>query len=320
MKSKSGPSRIMVTGCNGFVGKHLIRSLRQKGQIVAGIDKGKDSQHSGIAYYCADIFDKTRIKVVINDFQPTHVVHLAAITFVPDSFRHIDRTFEVNLQGTLNILSAINDLREKNTFSRLMFISTAEVYKLHTEKILLDENDALYPRNPYAISKLAAEYLCEYYYNKFNLPVIIVRPFNHTGPGQSEQFVCSDFACQIVRIEKKMQEPVIRVGNLQHQKDFLDVRDIVKAYCDLLLKDMAEDFSLYNLCSGKEVSIQWILNTLFSYSNAEINIDVAREKYRPGKSCMLGNYAKLSRDIGWSPVIPMEKTLLDLLNWWRENI
>ncbi len=311
--------RVLITGCNGFVGRHLTLALQEKGYTLGGIDMGHTSSLTGIKYYSLDIQDKEAVRSALLDFLPTHVFHLAAITFVPDSHGNIEQTFQVNLQGTLNILDSLQALPESASFSRFIYVSSAEVYDVHNSSVPFRETSPLHPESPYAISKLTGEYLCEYYEQKM-VPSIIVRPFNHTGPGQSEKFVCSDFSRQIALIEKGSQEPGLNVGNLEHAKDFLDVRDVVQAYLKLLDLPLSGTTPVFNIASEKRITIQWILDTLISYSSKNIKVVVDPDKYRPGKSIMYGSYEKLHQATGWQPEVPFEKTLLGLLNWWRSEI
>ncbi len=312
--------RIMVTGCNGFVGKHLISYFIKNKCCVGGLDRDEKGLPSLAVYYPVDILDKKSILEVFRDFCPTHVIHLAAVTFVPDSLKNIDNTIQINVQGTVNLLQSIDKIDNKETFSRFLYISSADVYNTVASGGPFTEDDHPHPENPYAISKLSGEYLCEFFQQRHHIPSFIVRPFNHTGPGQSEKFVCSDFARQVALIEKEKQEPVIRVGNLNHARDFLDVRDVVRAYHALLFHESNKTSSVFNVSSGKCFRIKWLLDTLLAHASVDIEVVIDKKKYRPGESIMQGTYDKLFHGTGWQPSFSMEKTLFDLLQWWRERI
>ncbi|MGD9001474.1 MAG: GDP-mannose 4,6-dehydratase, partial [Anaerolineae bacterium] len=180
------------------------------------------------------------------------------------------------------------------------------------------EQNPLRPNNPYAVSKVGQDFLGLQYYLAYGLLVVRVRPFNHTGPRQSRRFVVPAFASQIARIEAGLQEPVIRVGNLDTSRDFLDVRDIVRAYH--LAVTRGEPGEVYNLASGRPQSIQALLNTLLSYSEMRIRIERDPERYRPvDVPVAYGSAEKFYRRTGWEPRIPFEQTLRDTLAYWREQ-
>jgi GDP-4-dehydro-6-deoxy-D-mannose reductase len=214
--------------------------------------------------------------------------------------------------GTLHLLRACTSLRN---VPRFLMVSTGEVYG-KPESVPIDESGALRPRNPYAASKAAAEILVRQMADAGQVPAVVVRAFNHTGPGQTPAFVCAAFADQVARIEAGLQDPVLRVGDLTPQRDFLDVRDVVRAHLLALCRGQVGE--TYNIASGTPHSIQSILETLIGLSSVKIDVETDPDRLRPTDTPVIaGNAARLRAMTGWAPEIPFEQTLRDLLDHFR---
>jgi len=309
--------RVFITGASGFVGRHLIQFLIRRGDSVAGTcfpeDPASCQLGDNVLLERVDIRSKDQLAPLIQDFSPHWVVHLAAISNVRVSWEKRQETVEINLLGTLNLLEV---LREMIPPPRLLFVSSSDVYGiLEPTDHPLREEEPIQVVNPYAFSKASAEMLVRFYSQIEGVEGIIIRAFPHTGPGQSPLFVCSDWAYQIASLERK-SGGLLNIGNLEIKRDFTDVRDVVRAYVALLEKGQAGE--IYNVCSGQPVSLQWILDTLISYSSSPIRIKVDPQRLRKADIPLLyGDNTKLRTTTGWQPEYPLGQTLKDLLDYWR---
>ncbi len=313
----------LITGVAGFVGQHLARFLLDAGHEVHGtyfleeeLEKFALASELG-QLRKLDVRDEAAVRDCFTAEKYDYAVHLAAQSSVRQSFFAPGDTLKTNLLGTLNILQA---LRNASRNTRLVFASSAEVYGAVSQHDLpLKEERPARPREPYGISKLAGELLCESYVRAFGLEVAISRAFNHTGPGQSPVFVVPDFAKQIAEIEAGFRDPEIRVGNIRVRRDFLDVRDVVRAY--VLLAEKGKPGEVYNVASGVSYSLEFILSELLALSKVEIEVRVDRDKFRPVDVPVLqGDATKIRNELGWQPQIPIQQTLRDVLDYWRERI
>ncbi|MBD3248788.1 NAD-dependent epimerase/dehydratase family protein [Candidatus Woesearchaeota archaeon] len=304
--------KALITGITGFVGEHLSDYLQDKGHQVFGIDKN-EKELKGAIIYKADILDKKKINSIISKIKPDYIFHLAAISSVVNSFKIPDTTMKINVEGTKNILDTI---LVSNIDSRILIVTSPHVYGIPKQSPITEEH-ILQPNSPYAKSRVEQEKLCFEYQKKYDMNIIISRSFNHTGPGRPPEFVCSDFAKQIVDIEKGIiKQKVIKTGDLSIRRDFFDVRDIVKAY--LLAVEKCIPGQIYNICSGNDYSIKDILDILLSMSYAKIKIIQDQTKIRSSDiPVIIGNCSKFKEQTGWKPKISFEKTLKDLLNYWR---
>ena len=313
--------KALITGISGFAGSHLAELLIEKGYEVFGtfFDKSTFSNLNGfvniIKVYRCDIRNYDALKNVIEDVKPDEIYHLAAISFVPTSLKEPKLTFDTNLYGTLHLYQAVIDL-EMNPM--ILFVGSADEYGIVKEKdIPIGESHPLLPVNPYSISKASADFLSFFYFKNYSLNIIRVRPFNHIGPKQSPEFVASDFAKQIVEIEKELREPIIKVGNLEAKRDFTDVRDMVRGYW--LALDKGEPGEVYNICSERAIQIKGLLNHLLELSSRKVEIIKDPKRMRPSDNPILqGDSSKFRRRGGWKPEIPLDKTLKDILEYWRK--
>ncbi len=308
--------KALLTGINGFVGSHLAPYLEDQGFEVYGTVK-PGSSHDGSRLFEVDILDYGGLKKVVEDVSPDYLVHLAALTSPADSFNNPAETISNNIIGQVNVLQALKELQLLNT--RTLVVSSAEIYGKVDEKDLpIDENTPFCPPSPYAVSKVAQDMLGLQYFIGQNIQTIRVRPFNHIGPGQPPVTAVSSFSKQIAEIEKGKKEPVLSVGNLDTKRDFTDVRDIVKAYA--LLFEKGESGEVYNIGSGKSVRIGEVLERLLALSNKKIIVENDPELMRPAdiKDAVCDN--SRIKKLGWNPTIPMEKTLQDTLDYWRNIV
>jgi len=306
MTSKSGPvRRLYVTGASGFVGHYLT-------QAVAAGEFGECEFHS--LAHGVDMRDAEGLRTSLAAAKPHWVIHLAAQSFVPDSFANPRETFDVNLFGTLNLLQA---LRAIGFAGRLLYVSSGDVYGAVPESALpVSESQMPAPRNPYAVSKLSAEHLCRQWHFSEGLDVVIARPFNHIGPGQTTRFVVPGFASQVACIVAGIQPPRMVVGDIDVSRDFSDVRDVVRAYAALLRQ--GKSGLTYNVSSGQEVTVRSILHRLCQMAGVEPVIETDQSRFRPNEQRrMMASCDRLRRDTGWEPQISLEASLGQILNYFR---
>lgn len=306
--------RAFITGINGFVGAHLSRLLLSKNLEVSGVDTSENFDRDEKIKYCnIDLLDFEKLKKTIEGIKPELVFHLAGLSSVKISYGQPGLCKKINVTGTKNLLDAVIEAKIN---PRILVVSSAEVYGVQNS-VPTKETADLDPKNPYAESKKEQEELCRRYMEK--LQIIISRSFLHTGPGQRPLFVTSDFAKQIAEIEKGLKEPVIEVGNLEARRSFTDVRDMVKAYYLSLQKCIPGE--TYNIGSGKGYSIKEALGMLLSMSNVKIEVIIDPKKIRPNDiPIQVGDISKFRSQTGWRPNIPFEKTLKDLLDFWRKRV
>jgi GDP-4-dehydro-6-deoxy-D-mannose reductase len=264
-----------------------------------------------------DLRDAQATAAAVLAAAPDAVLHLAAQSSVPDAFRDPETTLEINLLGTLHVLQA---LQRAEFRGRIVFVSTGDVYGHVPENELpIAETCRPAPRNPYAVSKLAAEALCQQWTVTEKMEIVTARPFNHIGPGQSDRFVISDFARQIAEIKLGRREPVVAVGDINVSRDFTDVRDVVHAYFALLRDGQAGE--IYNVCSGREYTIRELLDRLAALAGVEIRVqqDPARLR-RAEQRRASGDPAKIARVTGWRATTPLDESLASMLAHWEKEI
>jgi GDP-4-dehydro-6-deoxy-D-mannose reductase len=313
--------RILITGASGFAGTHLIQALREEGKSQYDIygtcfpDLPSPSEKK---LFFLDIRSQKDLKSIISDIKPDWVFHLAAVSNVRRSWEKRTETIEINIIGTHNLLEAIRTFSPR---ARVLFVSSSEVYRFDRKsRRPVTEKSPVDILSPYAYSKVAGEILCEFYVRVEKLDVVIARPFPHTGPGQSEEFVCSDWAKQIAEIEKGKKPPVIQVGNLDVTSDYCDVRDVVKAYILLLKKGKGGE--VYNICTGRAISLRKILDIMIKEADIKKTIKIKTDQAKLRKLDLpvrLGKNNKIKNEVGWKPEIPIGQTLRDLLAWWRKK-
>lgn len=295
--------KALVTGAHGFVGPYLTAHLESFGDEVVGVDQD------------VDITDADAVRSRFADELPDVVYHLAAASHVGESWSAPAQVVRVNSEGTLNVLLAAVEAGVE----RVVLIGSAEQYgHVSPEQVPITEDTPLRPVSPYGASKAAAEMLASYIWRGRNLPVICVRAFNHLGPGQSEKLVASTLAQQVAQNEIDGGAEIL-AGDLSPQRDFTDVRDVVRAYRLLAVKGRAGE--AYNVCSGKAIAIRALADTLISLSGRDMKVVLDPERLRPvDVPILLGDNTKLRTDTGWAPEIPLEQTLGEILAWWRDKL
>ncbi|MBI3352465.1 MAG: GDP-mannose 4,6-dehydratase [Nitrospirae bacterium] len=314
--------KALITGMSGFVGSHLAEYLLSTGREVSGTYIEADHlNHLSAIRERVNLFpcmiqNEKEVFQIIQTVLPDEIYHLAGMAFVVDAWQDPRMAFEINAIGTMNLFEAVI----KNRLNPwILSVLSADVYGIvNEEEMPLKEEQALRPIHPYGLSKAAADLIGYHYFYAYNLPIIRVRPFNHIGPRQSPKFVCSDFAWQIARIEHGLHEPFIEIGNLEAERDFTDVRDMVRAYGMLIEKGKAGE--VYHVASEKAVSVGFILETLLGMSQVPIEIRINPTKLRRSDTpIQIGDCSRLKADTGWTPSIPLKQTLEDILNYWRKE-
>ena len=316
--------RVLVTGITGFVGSHLAEFLLQQGGIqVFGTQRWRsktdniDHLRGKITLRECDLRDATSVRQALAEVKPDRIFHLAGQSFVPMSWHAPSETMTTNSIGQINLLES---LRELKLDPRVQVAGSSEEYGLVLPNELpLTEASPLRPLSPYAVSKVAQDFLGFQYARSYKMFIVRTRAFNHSGPRRGEVFATSNFAKQIALIEAGLQEPVIQVGDLSSRRDFSDVRDIVRGYW--LCLEKGEPGEVYNLCSGRDVAIRDVLDILLKFSSAKVQVKVDPTRLRPSDVQILrGDCSKFMERTGWKPAIPLEQTLEDLLNYWRSRV
>lgn len=305
--------KLLITGAGGFVGNHLLELLVND-YFIIGLDRQAPKHFSeNIVHHEVDITNSNEIDQVISKYQPDVIFHLAAIaqSWVKDS----TLLYNVNLLGTLNIFQSV--LNIKSYSPKIIYVSSAEVYGKTSNPEKITENELLNPINLYAVTKLASDRLAYQFSQSQKLNTVILRPFNHTGPGQSLGFFVTDMASQIAKLEKEDSGHLF-TGNLDSVRDFTDVRDVVKAYKLIIEKEFAPG-EVFNICSGKGYKMANVLQLLLSHSKKPIEAKKDPEKLRPSDiPIFIGDNTKLTKQTGWKPEIPLEKTFEEVLEYYRE--
>jgi GDP-4-dehydro-6-deoxy-D-mannose reductase len=317
--------RILLTGATGFVGPRLRKALRAgpfKEARFLVWDHRPDAAHISSPAHLAtniDIRCAAAVADSIARFRPTRVVHLAAQSHVPTAFAKPELTWQVNVMGTLHLFEA---LRRHAPAAGVLYVSSSEVYGRSFQRgAPVDETALLQPQNPYAASKAAADIMAGEYAAR-GLRVVRLRPFNHIGPGQREEFVAAAFAAQVARIEAGLQEPVVRVGNLEARRDFLDVADVVRAYVLALEKiDTLPPGLVLNLCSGTVRRIGDLLDGLLALSACPVRVEPDPARLRPSDTPVAaGSAAAAATYLGWRPEVPFDVTLRTIMDDWRARV
>lgn len=317
--------QILVTGASGFVASHLFRHLRQEfpDAKLLGAIRGRShceliKDISGIELLEMHLEDEASIDLIIRSVRPSLLFHLAAQSFVPTSFRAPEQTMMVNGEGTRKLLEAI---RTHAPLCRVLIAGSSEEYGfVAPEETPINEQQPLRPLSPYGVSKVIADYWGQYYARVHQMHVVITRGFNHEGPGRGEQFAPSNWARQAIRIILKKQDPVIRVGNLDAERDYTDVRDMVKGY--VLALQHAKPGIPFNTCSGISHKMGSVLYLILKQAGLEDTVLIEREasRMRPADVPLLIGDNRAFRDCtGWKPEILFTQTIADMLEFWEEK-
>jgi GDP-4-dehydro-6-deoxy-D-mannose reductase len=314
--------KALITGITGFAGGHLAAHLLACGQVeVFGIayDQGYGLDHleRPVEVVIGNLQDPQVAANILSELKPDHIYHLAAQAYVPTAWNDPWDTFVNNIRPELNMLQLMASQALK---TRMLVVASNEVYgAVPPDKLPVDENAPLEPNNPYGVSKVVQDLLARQYFLSHSVDVVRVRSFNHLGPRQSPQFVAASFARQIAEAEAGLREPVIYVGNLESQRDFTDVVDVVRAYT--LLMEKGRSGEAYNVASGQPRSVQSLLDILLGMSTMQLRIEPDETRTRPADvSIIYGDITKLRNDTGWEPSIPFEESLRRILAYWRAAV
>lgn len=307
---------ILVTGANGFVGQALVPALDAAFPAARIHAAGSVSTTSKLG---CNLSDTDSVKQLIDQVQPDAVINLAAISHIPTSFDKPAETWQVNLQGPLNLLDAISATKQPCTFIQ---VGSGDCYgDSFKSGDAVTEATAFMPMNPYAASKAAADIAVYSYRNRQGLKIIRARPFNHTAAGQSNQFVLSAFAEQVARIEAGVQPATMQVGNLEAARCFLHVDDVIDAYIKLLQhSDTIESGSAFNIVSDAPVTIQSLLQQLINSSDVEISVETDPARLRPSDIPVArGDASALKQQTGWQASTDLQAIVNDVLGFWRNH-
>jgi GDP-4-dehydro-6-deoxy-D-mannose reductase len=310
----------LVTGAAGFAGSHLLDLLSDSNDAFTSRFFGwyrpggtPPSHESTVTWEAVDLLDRASVVGAIARLRPAVVYHCAGAAHVGQAWEQTEATLAINVRGTHHLLDGLS---QTGAATRVLIPGSALVYRPANEA--LTEDHPLVPASPYGVSKLAQELLADHT-PASGVQVTIARAFNHFGPRQDPAFSTSDFARQIASIEAGLQPPEISVGNLDARRDLTDVRDTVRAY--RAIAERGEPRRAYNVCSGRALSIREVLDMLVALARVPIQVRVDPARFRPNDvPLLLGNPSRLREELGWTPTIPLEQTLDDILQYWRGKV
>ena len=315
--------QVLITGITGFVGSYMAEHALAHGAEVYGSIRWRsrsdniDHLRARVTLIDCDLRDLSSVRTLLETVSPTHVIHLAAQSFVGTSWKTPAETYTTNVLAQVNLLEGLRNLKLS---PRFLVVGSSEEYGfVADDELPIKETNPLRPLSPYAVSKVAQDLMGYQYFKSYGMPIVRSRAFNHEGPRRGDVFVTSNFARQVAEIEAGLRDPVIFVGDLTPRRDYSDVRDIVRGYWTLV--ERGEPGEVYNLCSGKSWPIQRVLDFLLEHSEVkkiEVRTDPAR--LRPSDVMVLeGDPSKVEKATGWRVEIPFERTLTDLLAYWRQR-
>jgi GDP-4-dehydro-6-deoxy-D-mannose reductase len=300
--------RILITGATGFVGQHAIHEFASSGHDVYTFSDQPLSDSRGvIQHHVADLMDSERLQSLVQTVQPDACLHLAGIAFVPLGWTQPNLVMRVNACGTINILEA---LRHSSKHTRILVVTSGHIYGPSRNSQPLKEEDPLLPDNMYAVSKVSADQITRVYADYHHMHCMTARPHNHIGPRQAVEFVVPSFARQVKAMATKQAEQIMRVGNLDSECDFTDVRDVVRAYRLLLEKGHAG--LAYNIATGKTISIRIVLNKLCDIAKVNPAIEIDEAKFRPSVTWPVLDVTRIKAHTGWEPEISLDQSLHDI--------
>lgn len=308
----------LVIGAAGFVGSYLLAEMRANGMDAYATKLPHEKlDNTDAVVYDLDIMDKEAIASLLFEIRPDYIFHLAAQSSVGVAWKNPGLTVDVNIKGSINVMDAVRELFYK---PRVLLIGSGEEYgHIRPGETPINEENSLRPGNIYAATKVCQNMIGSIYSKAYDLELMMVRAFNHIGPGQAPMFVVSDFCKQVAEIEKGLREPVMKVGNLAAKRDFTDVRDVVKAYVKLIQTGKAGE--TYNVGSGNAKAIQEILDLIVSMSRSNVKVEIDPNKIRPVDVPIIeADITKLQELTGWKPEITLEQTIQETLDYWRANV
>jgi GDP-4-dehydro-6-deoxy-D-mannose reductase len=315
--------KILITGFTGFVSGHLLNYLRSTGKQydIVGLSRtGTAPIVSGsninIRTVHADLNDRRNISVILEEFKPDHIIHLASDSSVAHSWQTPVESFQNNTNIFLNLVESVRVLKFP---CRILSIGSSEEYGVVDKKYIpITEETPFNPVSPYAVARVSQELLSGIYAKGYGVDIVLTRSFNHIGPGQKDNFVISSFARQIIKL-KKGKDSLLQVGNIDVIRDFLDVRDVVKAY--MLLLEKGKTGEVYNICSGKGYSLKEVLDKMMIIAGVEFDYHIDKQLIRPADNpIIIGSNEKIQKECGWEPEIPIETSLKDILDHWEKEM
>jgi len=314
--------RALVTGISGFAGSHLAEHLLSKRDNVYGLVR-PDEDLTNLSSFLdhitlkkGDLTDQNSMNRVLAEVEPDIIFHLAAEASAHKSFQQPLLFFEINVLGTVRLFEAI---KTNKLSPRTVLVTSSEIYGYVTpQEIPISEGTPFRPESPYAVTKVSVHYLGYQYFHNYGLQIVEARAFNHIGPRQALGFVVPDFCAQISDIVASGKEALVRVGNLEERRDFVDVRDVVRAY--RMLAERGTAGAAYNICSGKSHKIRTVLEYLIEISGEKIKIEIDPQKMRPARMPEIrGNNHKIVDEIGWQPLYNLKKSLGEILSTWTKR-
>ena len=317
--------RYLITGFSGFVSKHFLKYLEilQSPVSVLGIDIATPDfvldrlSHVQSDFVKMDLLDREGMEKIIFQFQPNHILHLASFSSVAFSWENPVKSFQNNTNIFLNVLDAVHSA---NSGIRILSIGSSEEYgDLAGSNTIFHEADALHPISPYAVARVSQEMLSNVYAKGYGLDIVMTRSFNHIGPGQKETFVIPSFAKRLVEMKKGgVSSPKLITGDISLIRDFVDVRDVVRAYDGLLKKGRKGE--IYNICRGVGYSLKELIQQMISILDMEVLTEVDERLIRPNDNkVIIGSNEKIKRDIGWMPEISLRQSLDDVIHFWNQR-
>lgn len=314
--------KYLITGFSGFVGRHFLSYLEGLNVQVSvlGIDRDPVSynfdkfRNVDCSFQTADLLQSHEWEPIIDAFQPDYIVHLASFSSVAFSWKNPIESFANNTNVFLNLLEKVRKTHPK---CRVLSIGSSEEYgNCSQNQLPLTEETPLNPVSPYAVARVSQELLSKVYVDGFGCNIVMTRSFNHIGPGQLDSFVISSFAKQLVAIKNNCVEPVLMTGDTTIVRDFVDVRDVVRAYDELLKRGRSGQ--IYNICSGRGVTLKHVIERMADILGVSVTQKVDANLVRPNDNKKIfGSLDKISKEIGWKPCIPLDESLRDILEYWR---
>jgi GDP-4-dehydro-6-deoxy-D-mannose reductase len=318
--------KFLITGFSGFVSKHFLNLLesRSENAAILGIDMHEPAfntaefKHISCEFEKLDLLHTDSVQNVIYQFQPDYIIHLASFSSVSFSWKNPILSFQNNTNIFLNILEAI---RLNNIQTRVLSIGSSEEYgNVNEHDIPLREEQMLKPVSPYAVARVSQEMLSRVYMDGYGIDIVMTRSFNHIGPGQNDIFVIPSFAKQLVQGSQEKQKIIkLRTGDLSIIRDFLDVRDVVKAYYTLLKK--GRNGEVYNVCSGQGISLSEILAMMAKKLMVKCEAITDMRLVRPSENMIItGSNEKIKKETGWAPESNLGTAIDDILADWQERL
>ncbi|MDE7310485.1 MAG: GDP-mannose 4,6-dehydratase [Eubacterium sp.] len=311
--------KALIIGAAGFVGSYLARELWENHHMEVHVSK-LPQEKLRIEYahvHDLDILHKDEVAGLLYEIRPDYIFHLAAQSSVSIAWKNPGLTVDVNIKGCIHVLDAVRELFYK---PRILLVGSGEEYgQIRANEVPVAEDNHLRPGNLYAATKACQNMIGNIYAQAYDMDLLMVRSFNHIGPGQAPAFVVSDFCRQVAQIEAGIQQPVMYVGNLEARRDFTDVRDVVRAYALLIQRGQAGE--TYNVGSGHAYAIREVLDLILSLSAADIRIETDPNKIRPVDVPVIeADISKLHQAVGWRPFLPLVQTLRETLDDWRARV